>query len=133
MNKPLDSTIDDSYFHDAADEETIKKLTPEQLLKLQNNMILARRLRKDLLKQSDMRLRISLAETLWQSAIMDLLKHEESSPKRLEWYKEKIKMHSQLTAMRIMSFIDTYPNTADSESEEFRKRSHQEYRKWVGV
>lgn len=78
-----------------------------------------------------MKLRISLAETLWQSAIIDLLKHEEPNPERLEWYKEKIKMHSQLTAMRIMSFIDTYPNSADSE--EFRKTSHQEYRKWIGV
>jgi hypothetical protein len=127
----LDPTIDDQYFHDAADEETLQQLTREQLLKLQNNTILAKRLRKDLCKQSDKRLRIALAETLWQSAILDLLKQEELNSERLKWFKEKIKMHSQLTAMRIMSFIDTYPNTVDSE--EFRKTSHKEYRKWIGV
>lgn len=116
--------------YDIADEETIRQLTPEQLLRLQNNQVIYKRVQKELHKQTDLKLRIALAESLWESAIIDLLEYEADSPKRLEWFKDKIKMHSQLVTMRIQSLIDAYPDAL--KSEEFRKVSHEEYRKWVG-
>lgn len=117
------------FTYNIATDEELQQLTPEQSLHIHNNEAYFKQLRKCLRKQTDLPLRISLTESLWQTAIIDLLEAEADSEQRSAYYKDKLKMHTQLTAMRLQALIESYPNAL--KNEEFRKLSHEEYRKWA--